>query len=141
MLERNVRSSAIRLRSLISHAVLPQPKMKDKVTAEARVFGKSRSRGRCRLAPTAEVERRTRSLHEVAEAASVARAVVAEDRGRGRGRGTGTGKGRAEVEATFGGGGDRARDQAWKGKNKARQANHDRKRGHDKKMSKAGGPS
>ncbi|KAI9438642.1 hypothetical protein H4582DRAFT_1852413 [Lactarius indigo] len=66
-------------------------------------------------------------------------------RGRGRGRGAGTG---GEVEGgggsdrgDGGGGGDKARDHAWKGKNKARQGNHDRKRGHDKKMSRVGGPS
>ncbi|KAI9458628.1 hypothetical protein BJY52DRAFT_1149560 [Lactarius psammicola] len=53
--------------------------------------------------------------------------------GRSRGRGGGRGRGRGS------GGGDKAKDHAWKGKNKARQANHDRKRGHDKKMSKVGG--
>lgn len=35
-----------------------------------------RSRGRCRLALTAEAGRRTRSLQEVAEVASVAHGVV-----------------------------------------------------------------
>ncbi|KAI0641559.1 hypothetical protein C8Q79DRAFT_1098523 [Trametes meyenii] len=56
-------------------------------------------------------------------------------RGRGRGRGRG-GRGRGGS----GGGGD-ARERAWKDKNKASRANHDRKRGHDKKMAKMGGPS
>ncbi|KAI1784541.1 hypothetical protein LXA43DRAFT_976651 [Ganoderma leucocontextum] len=55
-------------------------------------------------------------------------------RGRGRGRGRG-GRGGG------GGGDDTARDRAWKDKNKARRGNHDRKRGHDKKMAKVGGPS
>nr|VWO95323.1 Cytochrome P450 monooxygenase CYP52X1 [Ganoderma boninense] len=58
-------------------------------------------------------------------------------RGRGRGRGRG-GRG----GGGGGGGGDEtARDRAWKDKNKARRGNHDRKRGHDKKMAKVGGPS
>ncbi|KAJ7073533.1 hypothetical protein B0H15DRAFT_792719 [Mycena belliarum] len=57
-------------------------------------------------------------------------------RGRG-GRGSGRGRG--------GGGGDdagaTARERAWKDKSKASRGNHNRKRGHDKKMARAGGPS
>ncbi|THU91522.1 hypothetical protein K435DRAFT_673953 [Dendrothele bispora CBS 962.96] len=45
---------------------------------------------------------------------------------RGRGRG--------------GGGSNDARDRAWKDKNKASRANHNRKSGHDKKMARVGGP-
>ena len=59
-------------------------------------------------------------------------------RGRGRGRGRG---GRGGGGGGGGGGDDTARDRAWKDKNKARRGNHDRKRGHDKKMAKVGGPS
>ncbi|KAF8649623.1 hypothetical protein AX16_005712 [Volvariella volvacea WC 439] len=59
------------------------------------------------------------------------------NRGGGRGRGRGGGQGGASGE---GGGGD-ARDRAWKDRNKASRANHHRKRGHDKKMARMGGPS
>ncbi|EJU02280.1 hypothetical protein DACRYDRAFT_99944 [Dacryopinax primogenitus] len=52
-------------------------------------------------------------------------------RGQGAHRGGG-GEGR--------GGSNSARDRAWKDKNKARQGNHDRKRGHDKKLARAAGP-
>ncbi|KAI0631281.1 hypothetical protein C8Q77DRAFT_1219404 [Trametes polyzona] len=58
-------------------------------------------------------------------------------RGRGRGRGRG-GRGRG---GGGGGGGGESSDRAWKDKNKASRANHNRKRGHDKKMARAGGPS
>ncbi|KAJ7754498.1 hypothetical protein B0H16DRAFT_746484 [Mycena metata] len=56
--------------------------------------------------------------------------------GRGGGRGNGRGRG-------GGGGGDdaTARERAWKDKSKASRGNHNRKRGHDKKMARAGGPS
>ena len=58
-----------------------------------------------------------------------------ENRGRGRGRPRG-GRGRGAGE---GEGEDAAR--AWKDKNKATQGNHNRKRGHDKKMARVmGGP-
>lgn len=57
------------------------------------------------------------------------------DRGRGRGgRGAGRGRGRGRGS---GDGGD-ARERASKDKNKASRGNHNRKRGHDKKMAKAG---
>ncbi|KAG1876975.1 hypothetical protein C8R48DRAFT_689262 [Suillus tomentosus] len=57
------------------------------------------------------------------------------DRGRGRGaRGAGRGRGRGRGT---GDGGD-ARERASKDKNKASRGNHNRKRGHDKKMAKAG---
>ncbi|KAI0760456.1 hypothetical protein C8Q74DRAFT_1208567 [Fomes fomentarius] len=67
-------------------------------------------------------------------------------RGRGRGgggRGRGGGRGGSQHEGGGGGGGssDAARDRAWKDKDKARRANHDRKRGHDKKMARVGGPN
>lgn len=64
-------------------------------------------------------------------------------RGRGGGRGGGRGRGRGGGGGHDGssGGGDGARDRAWKDKNKASRANHNRKRGHDKKMARAGGPS
>ncbi|KAI5122117.1 hypothetical protein M0805_002239 [Coniferiporia weirii] len=66
-------------------------------------------------------------------------------RGRGRGRGGrgGGGRGGGGGGSGGGGGGD-ARERAWKDKNKARQANHNRKRGHDRKMARGGavpGPS
>ncbi|KAL5523256.1 hypothetical protein ACEPAF_1523 [Sanghuangporus sanghuang] len=66
------------------------------------------------------------------------------DRGRGRGRGRGgNGRGRGGGGPRRGGaagsnGGD-ARERARKDKNKARQANHNRKRGHDRKMARGGG--
>lgn len=57
------------------------------------------------------------------------------DHGRGRGaRGAGRGRGRGRGS---GDGGD-ARERASKDKNKASRGNHNRKRGHDKKMAKAG---
>ncbi|THH11909.1 hypothetical protein EW145_g362 [Phellinidium pouzarii] len=67
-------------------------------------------------------------------------------RGRGRGRG-GRGRGRGGGGGSRGGGsgkgdergGGDARERSWKDKNKARQANHNRKRGHDKKMARGGG--
>ncbi|KIJ36747.1 hypothetical protein M422DRAFT_50886 [Sphaerobolus stellatus SS14] len=61
--------------------------------------------------------------------------------GRGRGRGGGGGGGGGRGGGRGGGGsGDAARDRSWKDKNKARQANQNRKRGHDKKMARAGPP-
>lgn len=59
--------------------------------------------------------------------------------GRGRVRG-GRGRG-GRGERGGGGGGVSARDRAWKDKNKARQANHNRKRGHDKKMARVAPPA
>ncbi|KAG7448785.1 uncharacterized protein BT62DRAFT_979672 [Guyanagaster necrorhizus] len=58
------------------------------------------------------------------------------NRGGGPSRGAGRGRG-------GGGGGDeqQSRDRAWKDKNKASRGNHNRKRGHDKKMARGGGPS
>lgn len=57
------------------------------------------------------------------------------DHGRGRGgRGAGRGRGRGRGS---GDGGD-ARERASKDKNKASRGNHNRKRGHDRKMAKAG---
>ncbi|KAH8108784.1 hypothetical protein DFH11DRAFT_1516412, partial [Phellopilus nigrolimitatus] len=63
--------------------------------------------------------------------------------GRGRGRGRG-GRGRGGGGSGSGTGGGDARERAWKDKNKSRQANHNRKRGHDRKMARGGaipGPS
>ncbi|OJA17670.1 hypothetical protein AZE42_03005 [Rhizopogon vesiculosus] len=59
------------------------------------------------------------------------------DRGRGRG-GRGAGRGRGRGRGT-GDGGD-AKERAWKDKNKASRGNHNRKRGHDKKMARGGPP-
>jgi len=57
------------------------------------------------------------------------------DHGRGRGgRGGGRGRGRGRGS---GDGGD-TRERASKDRNKASRGNHNRKRGHDKKMAKAG---
>lgn len=57
------------------------------------------------------------------------------DHGRGRGgRGAGRGRGRGRGS---GDGGD-TRERALKDKNKASRGNHNRKRGHDKKMAKVG---
>ncbi|KAG6891220.1 hypothetical protein C0995_008472 [Termitomyces sp. Mi166 len=52
---------------------------------------------------------------------------------RGRGGGAG-GRG-----GSAGGGANSVRERAWKDKNKASRANHNRKKGHDKKMARAGG--
>lgn len=63
-------------------------------------------------------------------------------RGRGRGRGGFRGRGRGGRGGTSGGGegsNPEARERAWKDKNKARHANHNRKRGHDKKLARGGG--
>ncbi|KAF7344543.1 CUE domain-containing protein [Mycena sanguinolenta] len=62
-------------------------------------------------------------------------------RGGGRGRGGRGGRGNSRGRGGGGGGGDDARERAWKDKNKASRGNHNRKRGHDKKMARAGGPS
>ncbi|KAJ7064875.1 hypothetical protein C8F01DRAFT_778110 [Mycena amicta] len=61
-------------------------------------------------------------------------------RGGYRGRG-GRGGGRGGAGGNPSGSGESARDRAWKDKNKASRGNHHRKRGHDKKMARAGGPS
>ncbi|KAJ7204754.1 hypothetical protein GGX14DRAFT_522958 [Mycena pura] len=60
--------------------------------------------------------------------------------GRGRGRGGRGGRGRGGGDAG-GSAHETARERAWKDKSKASHANHNRKRGHDKKMARAGGPS
>ncbi|KAJ6495260.1 hypothetical protein C8R45DRAFT_866444 [Mycena sanguinolenta] len=62
-------------------------------------------------------------------------------RGDGRGRGGRGGRGNGRGRGGGGGNGDDARERAWKDKNKASRGNHNRKRGHDKKMARAGGPS
>lgn len=63
------------------------------------------------------------------------------NRGRGRGRGGGGGRGGGLGRgSTQGPSGDpnAARERSFKDKHKASRANHNRKRGHDKKMAKAG---
>ncbi|KAK0203542.1 hypothetical protein DFS33DRAFT_1374044 [Desarmillaria ectypa] len=61
---------------------------------------------------------------------------------RGGGPSRGTGRGRGRGRGRGGGGGEQqSRDRAWKDKNKASRGNHNRKRGHDKKMARGGGPS
>ncbi|KAJ6595689.1 hypothetical protein DFH09DRAFT_145160 [Mycena vulgaris] len=65
-------------------------------------------------------------------------------RGGGRGRGARGGRGSGRGRGGGGGGDDAtatARERAWKDKSKASRGNHNRKRGHDKKMARAGGPS
>lgn len=59
-------------------------------------------------------------------------------RGRGRGRGNAAGGDGPPGRGRGGGGGG---DHARKDKNKAQIGNHGRKRGHDKKMARGGGPS
>lgn len=64
-----------------------------------------------------------------------------ESRGRGRGSRPRGGRGQGG-RGGAGTGEDSARERAWKDKNKASRGNHNRKRGHDKKMARAGpGPS
>ncbi|KAG6891557.1 hypothetical protein C0992_004415 [Termitomyces sp. T32_za158] len=65
--------------------------------------------------------------------------------GGGRDGGAGSGRGRGGADRRGGrggrsvrGGADSARERAWKDKNKATHANHNRKKGHDKKMARAG---
>ncbi|KAJ7461872.1 hypothetical protein B0H11DRAFT_1735892 [Mycena galericulata] len=63
-------------------------------------------------------------------------------RGGARGRGGRGGRGSDRGRGGGGGGEDAtARERAWKDKSKASRGNHNRKRGHDKKMARAGGPS
>ncbi|KAJ7664305.1 hypothetical protein B0H17DRAFT_1091899, partial [Mycena rosella] len=65
-------------------------------------------------------------------------------RGGGRGRGGRGGRGGGGGGRGRGSGDDAgatARERAWKDKSKASRGNHNRKRGHDKKMARAGGPS
>ncbi|KAK0449751.1 uncharacterized protein EV420DRAFT_1622043 [Desarmillaria tabescens] len=71
---------------------------------------------------------------------------VQSNRGGGPSRGAGRGRGRGRGRGGRGGGGgeegeQQSRDRAWKDKNKASRGNHNRKRGHDKKMARGGGPS
>ncbi|KAF7426183.1 hypothetical protein PC9H_008550 [Pleurotus ostreatus] len=81
--------------------------------------------------------------------ASASHSHQGEDAGGNRGRG-GRGDGRGGRGGRGGGRGGKGRggesggntgERAWKDKNKASQANHNRKRGHDKKMARVGGPS
>ncbi|KAH7923091.1 hypothetical protein BV22DRAFT_1093520, partial [Leucogyrophana mollusca] len=60
-------------------------------------------------------------------------------RGRGGRGGGGSGRGGGRPGESGGSGDASTRERAWKDKNKASRANHNRKRGHDKKMAKAGG--
>jgi activating signal cointegrator complex subunit 2 len=61
-----------------------------------------------------------------------------ERRGGRGGRGRGRGRGRGDGGGGGGDSGNSAKERAWKDKNKASRANHDRKRGHDKKLAGAG---
>lgn len=62
--------------------------------------------------------------------------------GRGRGGGTHDNEGGGSHGGpSAGGDGGSSRGRAWKDRNKASRGNHDRKRGHDKKLARAGGPS
>ncbi|KAF8635677.1 hypothetical protein AX15_000303 [Amanita polypyramis BW_CC] len=67
------------------------------------------------------------------------------NRGGGRGRGGDRGRGRGAGRGARGGGhgpgtGDNTtKERAWKDKHKASHANHNRKRGHDRKMARGGG--
>ena len=62
--------------------------------------------------------------------------------GRGRGGSSGRGGGGRGGGGSGGGADGNAKERAWKDKNKASRGNHNRKRGHDKKMARAGaGPS
>ena len=63
-----------------------------------------------------------------------------QGRGSGERRGAGGGRGRGRGRGDGGGddSGNRARERAWNNKNKASRANHDRKRGHDKKLARTG---
>jgi activating signal cointegrator complex subunit 2 len=72
------------------------------------------------------------STEPIASSSSGARGSANRGRASGGRGGRGRGGGRG------GAGGDTARDRAWKDKNKASRANHNRKRGHDKKMARAG---
>ncbi|KAF8484126.1 hypothetical protein F5888DRAFT_1627023 [Russula emetica] len=83
--------------------------------------------------------------HEFSGNKSLLPGLSLRGQNRGRGRGPSRGRGATAGPGTGGGGsgsgdGGDAQNQAWKNKNKARQGNHDRKRGHDRKMGKAGGP-
>lgn len=116
------------------------PKMKDKVLQKHEFSGNKPLAGPVSSGPNSRS--RTPDLQPARGRGGGERGGRGRGRGqgRGRGRGAGTGEGGSGSDRG-GGGGDKAHDHAWKGKNKARQANHDRKRGHEKKMSKAGGLS
>lgn len=61
-------------------------------------------------------------------------------RGGGRGRGQGRGRGRGGNGANSSSPGGDTQGRTWRGKDvyKARHANHNRKRGHDKKLARGG---
>ena len=137
--------------TVVSHlrfiSFLPsQPKMKEKMLARHEFSGNKRLPGLSSSGWGPGPGRsRSRSGTPDAQPQSHARGRGEGGRGRrgqNRGRGRGRGRGATAGPGTGGSGdGGDAQSQAWKNKNKARQGNHDRKRGHDKKMSKAGGPS
>ncbi|KAI0277955.1 hypothetical protein BGY98DRAFT_1089747 [Russula aff. rugulosa BPL654] len=106
------------------------PKMKEKMLARHEFSGNRPLPAAGFGTPDAQPQPQSQSQSQSARG----RGRRGQNRGRGRGPGTGGGGGGS------GDGGD-AQSQAWKNKNKARQGNHDRKRGHDRKMGKAGGPS
>jgi len=150
MLDRDVRptfpSQSIILPESILHVLnlllLPlQQKMKEKMLARHEFSGNkplprlsSSGPGPTRGSGTPDAQPQPQSARGRGEGGRGRRSQSRGSRGRGRGRGSTIGSG------TGGDGGD-AQGHAWKNKNKSRQGNHDRKRGHDRKMGKAGGPS
>lgn len=156
MLDRDVRPSKkiLALRHTRTHGLtrfcaffflyFSQPKLKEKVLARHEFRGNKPLAG---MASSSGPGARSRSRSGTPDA-QPGRGRGEGGRGRrgqGRGRGRGRGRGGTTGPETGGSGGrgdgGDAQSRAWKDKNKARQANHDRKRGHDKKMAKAGGPS
>ncbi|KAH9061063.1 hypothetical protein EDB87DRAFT_1778150 [Lactarius vividus] len=120
------------------------PKMKDKVFRKHEFSGNKPLAGPVSSGPSSRS--RTPDPRHARGRGGDERGSRGRGQRRGRGRGVGIGGGAEggggsnRGDGGGGEGGDKARDHAWKGKNKARQGNHDRKRGHDKKMSRVGGP-
>ncbi|KAI0266078.1 hypothetical protein BC834DRAFT_1041334 [Gloeopeniophorella convolvens] len=101
------------------------PKLKERVLQKHEFAGNKPLAGPVSAGPSSRSHSRSQTPDPQA---ARGRGGGAPRGGRGRGRGGGRG------------GGDAARDRVWKDKNKARQGNHNRKRGHDKKMGRAGAP-
>ena len=124
-----------------------QPKMKEKMLAKYEFSGNRRLPGLSLSGRSGPGPSRSRSRSGTPDAQSQSQSQSARGRGeggrgrRGQNRGRGRGRGRGATAGPGAGDGGDAQSQAWKNKNKARQGNHDRKRGHDRKMGKAGGPS
>jgi activating signal cointegrator complex subunit 2 len=124
----------------------PQPKLKEKVLARHEFSGNRPLAGLSSSRPSAHSSRSRSRTPDPQPArgrgeGGRGRRGQTRDHGPGRGRGRSRGRGRGETTGPETRDGGDARSRASKDKNKARQANHDRKRGHDKKMAKAGGPS